>query len=57
LGAGEILVADVGGLAVDGAVREATRAGLEREQNTMRKIAQGQTTAELLGIPQPENIG
>jgi regulator of RNase E activity RraA len=39
------------------AVLEAVRAALAREQATMRRIEAGQTTAELLGIADPENIG
>jgi regulator of RNase E activity RraA len=59
---GDLVIGDDNGVVVvpaaeAEAVLEVARAGVERERNTMQKIEEGQTTAELLGIPDPEIIG
>lgn len=59
---GDLILGDDNGVVVvpraeAAAVLEAARAALAREQATMQKIEAGQTTAELLGIAEPEIIG
>jgi len=59
---GDLIVGDDDGIAVVPLAEVETvlataRAAEEREQQTIAKIRQGKTSAELLGLPEPEILG